>query len=69
MWSLRNREDGTFYLTYDRDRWYTGRVRGLWELVGPRDAVSTIKAVAINQSQGYTCCNDDEGNVRVLVLE
>lgn len=70
MWSLRQRPDGTFYLTYDHSRRYsTSQLRGLWELVGPQEVTATNKAVQENKKQGYTHCNDDEGNVRVLVLE
>ncbi len=68
MWSLRQRNDGSFYLTYDGFRRYTHNMPGLWELVGPRNKAETSKFVDINQSAGYLCCPDDEGNMRALVL-
>lgn len=69
MWSLKEKDDGTIYLTYDRFRWFTNSLRGIWEPVGPIGAVYTNTAIRVNQRAGYLCCNDDEGNVRVLVLE
>lgn len=69
MWSLRLKEDGTFYLTYDRSRRMNSQSRGIWEFVGPQALSYTDHAVAVNRSAGYLCCNDDEGGVRVLVLE
>jgi hypothetical protein len=69
MWSLRQRDDGSFYLTYDRYRRFTNSMRGRWEYVGPQDSAYTAMCVRVNKDAGYTCCNDDEGGVRVLVLE
>jgi len=69
MWSLRQKQDGTFWLTYDRDRYYTNNLRGRWEFVGKQDSAYTAHCVRTNQKAGYPCVNDDEGNVRVLVLE
>ena len=48
MWSLRLREDGSFYLTYDKDRWFTNNLPGIWELVGPKDSAQTKHCTAIN---------------------
>lgn len=69
MWSLRQKDDGSFYVTYDRDRRYDNRVPGIWELVGPSDLTQTILCVAINRRNGLLCAKDDQGNMRVLVLE
>jgi hypothetical protein len=68
MWSARQKSDGEVYLTYDRYR-FTRDLRGLWEYLGPKDNTYTAYAVRVNQNAGYLCCADDEGNVRVLVLE
>jgi len=69
MWSLRQKQDGAFYLTYDRSRRLTQDLRGLWEWIGPQGSVHTAHAVLINQQAGLLCCNDDERGVRCLVLE
>jgi hypothetical protein len=69
MWSLKQNEDGSVVLTYDRTRWVSNRCRGLWEIVGKQDLLHTNRCVEVNQRAGLLCCNDDEGNVRVLVLE
>lgn len=69
MWSLRQKENGEFYLTFDKFRRFTYNLRGLWEFVGPQDVAYTAKAVRVNRNAGLLCCNDDEGGVRVLVLE
>jgi hypothetical protein len=69
MWSLRQRKDGSFFLTYDRERRFTHNLRGTWEFVGPQGNTYTAKCVRTNSQRGLLCCNDDEGNVRVLVLE
>lgn len=68
MWSLRQRTDGSFYLTYDHYRRYTHNMPGLWEMVGPASKAETTRLVEVNQRAGYLCCSDDEGNVRSLVL-
>ena len=68
MWSLRVRQDGSMFLTYDKYRRFTFNLRGLWEYVGQQDSLATAKAIAANQKAGYLCCNDDEGGVRALVL-
>ena len=68
MWSLRQKSSGELYLTFDRSRRYDTKMRGLWELVGKKDIAYTAKAVRANEANGLLCCNDDEGNVRVLVL-
>jgi hypothetical protein len=68
MWVLKEKENGEFYLTYDIDKrrnWYG---RGIWEIVGPQGNSYTERCVRINAQAGYLCANDDEGNVRVLVL-
>ena len=67
MWSLRQKDNGEFYLTYDRNRYPNG-LRGLWEYLGPQSNAYTPYAVRVNENAGYLCANDDEGNVRVLVL-
>ena len=69
MWSLRQRNDGTMYVTYDRERFFTRNLRGRYEFVGPQNNQYTSYCVRINQKQGLFCVDDDEGNVRVLVLE
>ena len=69
MWTLKQKENGEVYLNYDRSNRYSNSYRGIWEYVGKQDTVYTDHAVKVNRSQGYICANDDEGNVRVLVLE
>lgn len=69
MWSLRQKQNGEFFLTYDRSRRYTNNLRGSWEFLGPQDNAYTPYAVRVNQRSGLLCAPDDEGNVRVLVLE
>lgn len=69
MWSMRRREDGSFYLTFDRYRRSTHNYPGLWEFVGKQDLNYTRVAVETNARTGYWCLPDDEGNMRVLVLE
>ena len=69
MWSLRQKPNGSFYLTYDRFRRHSWNLRGLWEYVGPQENSHTAHSVRMNRAAGYLCCNDDEGGVRVLVLE
>jgi len=69
MWSLRQRSDGSFYLTFDRTRRFTYSLLGLWEYLGPQDNQLTAHCVRVNEKAGYLCCNDDQGAVRVLVLE
>ena len=69
MWSLKQRNDGSIYLTYDRDRFFSRHLRGRWELVGPQNNVYTDYCVRVNSEQGLLTASDDEGNVRVLVLE
>lgn len=69
MWSLRQKKSGEFFLTYDRERRVNPYLRGLWEFVGPQDNAYTAQCVRINEARGLLCCNDDEGNVRCLVLE
>lgn len=68
MWQLRQKPDGTIYLTYDRYRRYSHSFRGIWEFIGKQDSAYTARAVRMNQSAGLICANDDEGGVRVLVL-
>ena len=69
MWSLKVRNDGTLYLTFDRERRYTNSLRGVWVLVGPQAVSYTAHAVRINENAGLFCVDDDEGGVRCLVLE
>ena len=68
MWSLRQRTDESFYLTWDRFHRYNYNLPGLWELVGPKNKAETTRFVEINRAAGYLCCGDDEGNMRALVL-
>ncbi len=68
MFSLRQRQDGSFFLTYDKFRYPDRNVRGLWELVGKQYKLETDRLVKINRKAGYMCCDDDEGNVRALIL-
>lgn len=67
MHSLRQRPDGTFYLTYDRERRFNNNLRGVWEWCGPQESTYTDQCVKVNEEAGLLCCEDDEGNVRVLV--
>ena len=69
MWSLKERNDGSTYLTYDRDRFFTRHLRGRWEYLGPQGNKYTDYCVRVNREQGLLTASDDEGNVRVLVLE
>jgi hypothetical protein len=68
MWSLRQRNDGSFYLTFDKFRRFTHTVPGLWEFVGSQIHVDTPRLVEMNRACGYECVEDDEGGVRALVL-
>jgi hypothetical protein len=68
MWSLRERTDGSIYLTFDKFRRYTYTVPGLWEFVGSQIHVDTPRLVEQNRQAGYLVLNDDEGGVRALVL-
>lgn len=68
MWSLRQKDDGEIYLTYDRSRRFNSQVKGLWEPIGPQGNSYTEHCIRVNTQAGYLCANDDEGNVRVLVL-
>lgn len=69
MWSLRVRSDNTFYLTFDRDRRFTNQLRGRWEIIAAQGTPETNKIIRVNSNAGYLCVNDDEGNVRMLVLK
>lgn len=69
MWSLKQRNDGTFYLTYDRTRRFDYNYRGIWEWIGVQGSAYTESVVRKNRAAGYICCEDDEGSVRILVLE
>jgi hypothetical protein len=69
MWSLKQKQDGTFYLTYDKFRRFTFNTKGLWEWIGPQNSSHMPHIIRVNESSGHLCCNDDEGNVRALVLE
>lgn len=68
MYSLRQKENGEFYLTYDRERWRIHDLRGRWELVGVTDNEYTKYCTRVNTEAGLLCVPDDEGNTRVLVL-
>lgn len=68
MWSLRQKQDGEIYLTYDRFRYRSFNDPGLWEIVGPKNKFETTRFVEVNRAAGYLCCPDDEGNMRALVL-
>lgn len=69
MWSLRQKENNEFYLTFDKYRRYTIALRGIWEYLGQDGNVHTDHQVRINRAAGLLCAKDDEGGVRVLVLE
>ena len=69
MWSLRQKVDGSFYLTYDKFRRHSYRLAGIWEHIGKIGSPGMEKIIEINRSAGYLCANDDEGGVRALVLE
>ena len=70
MWSLRRRpEDNTFYLIYDRDRRYNWQLRGVWEYLCGQDNEYTQGYIRTARQNGYLICNDNEGNVRILILE
>lgn len=67
MWRLDMNPDRTFILVYDRG-WKHSSLRGLWEIVGKQGSTYTEYCVKVNRAAGHLCVNDDEGNVRVLVL-
>ena len=69
MWSLRVKPDGSFFLTFDKFHRFTNNLRGSWQYVGPQGNTYTAHCVRMNKRSGYLCANDDEGSVRVLVLE
>jgi hypothetical protein len=70
MWSLRLRPDGkTFYLTFDISRRPSNKLRGEWVYVGRKIGTSTPECIRANERSGYFCVEDDQGCVRVLVLE
>ena len=69
MWSLRLKDSGEFYLTYDRERRFTRDLRGRWEFLGEQSNAYIPHVIRTNENNGYLCCNDDEGGVRILVLE
>jgi hypothetical protein len=69
MWSLRARTDNTVYLTFDRDRRPTNQLRGRWEIIAAQGTPETNKIIWVNSKAGYLCVDDEEGNVRMLVLE
>jgi hypothetical protein len=68
MWSLRQKQDGSFYLVFDKDRWRTRDLRGSWMLIGPTDNEYLKYCVRVNKQAGLLCAPDTEGNTRVLVL-
>ena len=69
MFSLRQRKDGSFYLTWDKERYPTNTLRGYWAWIGAKGAVSTEKSIRVNQEMGRLICDDDEGGTRTLILE
>ena len=69
MWTLKEKQTGELYLAYDKERWFTNNLRGLWELVGPQTSAYARYSADVNRSIGLLCCDDNEGNIRVLVLE
>ena len=69
MWSLRQKADGSFYLTFDRGRRFTYQLRGVWDFVGRADNEHTQKYVRANLQAGYYVLPDDEGSMRMLILE
>lgn len=68
MWTLKQKPNGTFYLTWDYKRKFDQNYRGIWEYVCSQEALSRARLVRANKEQGYLVANDDEGSVRVLVL-
>lgn len=68
MFRLKQKPDGTIYLTYDRFYRYSHNMPGRWEIIGPIGTTLTNYCVRVNQKAGYLCCDDDEGQTRVLVL-
>lgn len=69
MWSLSEKQDGSFVLVFDRDRRRTNQLRGSWEIIGAQGTSDTQLSIDTNRRHGSLCCNDNEGNVRILVLE
>jgi len=69
MWSLRIRQDGSFYLTYDRNRIRRYDFRGSWEYIGRTSDNDMARISRINRAAGLLVADDDRGDTRVLVLE
>lgn len=69
MWRLRQRDDGSVYLTFDKNPNQNSYTRGKWVLIGAKGLPETKSCVNINERHGSICVEDDEGNVRVLVLD
>lgn len=69
MWSLRTKDDGTFYLTFDRSRRYTYNLRGEWVWICSSTAVTKGFYIQMAKMTGHLVAEDDEGGVRALVLE
>ena len=69
MWTLKVRQDGSVFLSYDRTRRFNPRFRGLWEYIGPRDHEDIGRIIEVNEAAGVMCVEDDRGGVRMLVLK
>jgi len=69
MWSLRERNNGSFYLVFDKDRRRTHNLRGVWEYLCSQDTEYTNGYIRVAKEAGYLTCGDNEGNVRILILE
>lgn len=69
MWRLRLKETGEPYLTYDKEHPFSNNLRGRWELLGLQSNTYVQFCAETNERAGLLCANDDEGNIRVLILE
>lgn len=77
MWTLKMRQDKSFYLNYDKTRrffqdglgYHSLNLPGQWELICHQGQTGTDHIVQVNKNAGYFCVNDDEGGVRALILE
>lgn len=69
MWTLKTLESGETILTYDKTRYRTNQERGTWAYIGLQSSPMINEIIRINEANGLVCCNDDEGSVRVLVLQ
>jgi hypothetical protein len=69
MWVLKTKANGEQFLTYDKTKYRDPFQRGSWEYVGPQSSPQIEDIIRFNKQTGLQCVKDDEGGVRVLVLQ